>query len=307
MSHQKQDSEIVKKTSSLLHSITHAMPVKSIAPFFDSGVPPLPMPILTSETDVFITASPSSSLLTHENLYPSAFATPPKLNRKQHRVAAPARLTPSTPAKVRSVIPVAPDHSAASRESISSRSGSDCGEDEVEEMENDCESVIDSDDDDDKIAKPDGEPGRPGRGGYNLQKALEWDTRTFSKLKVKSLPGLCCTADNLLQNFANHLVDAHLDVSMTYTKQKEKDLQRVCDEVSDSYYGGSESMFSNGSQALEKFPELERYSDCWPVMDLVKMRLKYTSVRARRAQEKRVADNKLKLALAKRKKVSFSK
>lgn len=66
-------------------------------------------------------------------------------------------------------------------------------------------------------------------------------------------------------------------------------------------------MFSNGSQALEKFPELERYSDCWPVMDLVKMRLKYTSVCARRAQEKRVADNKLKLALAKRKKVSFSK
>ncbi len=37
---------------------------------------------------------------------------------------------------------------------------------------------------DDKLPKPEGEVGRPGRGGYNLQKALKWDSTTFDKVKV---------------------------------------------------------------------------------------------------------------------------
>ena len=35
-------------------------------------------------------------------------------------------------------------------------------------------------------------------------------------------------------------------------------------------------------QAMEKFPDLENYSYCWPVNDMVMMHLKYTSSRARR-------------------------
>lgn len=35
-----------------------------------------------------------------------------------------------------------------------------------------------------KIPKPEGEAGRPGRGGYNLKVQLAWNAVTFSKLKV---------------------------------------------------------------------------------------------------------------------------
>lgn len=35
-----------------------------------------------------------------------------------------------------------------------------------------------------KIPKPHGDPGRPGRGGYNLDNALGWDAIETSKLKV---------------------------------------------------------------------------------------------------------------------------
>jgi hypothetical protein len=39
--------------------------------------------------------------------------------------------------------------------------------------------------DGEKIPKPSGEPGRPGRGGYNLGEAINWDPATFRKLKVR--------------------------------------------------------------------------------------------------------------------------
>lgn len=37
-----------------------------------------------------------------------------------------------------------------------------------------------------KIPKPEGEAGRPGRGGYNLKAQLAWNPAMFSKLKVQS-------------------------------------------------------------------------------------------------------------------------
>ena len=37
-----------------------------------------------------------------------------------------------------------------------------------------------------KISKPEGEAGRPGRGGYNLKAQLAWNPATFLKLKVQS-------------------------------------------------------------------------------------------------------------------------
>jgi hypothetical protein len=36
-----------------------------------------------------------------------------------------------------------------------------------------------------KIPKPEGEVGRPGRGGYSLETALSWDAERFKKLKVR--------------------------------------------------------------------------------------------------------------------------
>jgi len=35
-----------------------------------------------------------------------------------------------------------------------------------------------------QIPKPVGEAGRPGRGGYNLEKTLRWSPKSFKKVKV---------------------------------------------------------------------------------------------------------------------------
>jgi hypothetical protein len=39
-------------------------------------------------------------------------------------------------------------------------------------------------DDDPLILKPEGEAGRPGRGGYNLEETLSWKRKDFVRLKV---------------------------------------------------------------------------------------------------------------------------
>ena len=39
--------------------------------------------------------------------------------------------------------------------------------------------------DDGKIPKPEGEVGRPGRGGYNLHDSLGWQSNQFARLRVR--------------------------------------------------------------------------------------------------------------------------
>lgn len=46
------------------------------------------------------------------------------------------------------------------------------------------EESMDDDEEDDKIPKPNGEVGRPGRGGYNLRIALGWEDERYDKVKV---------------------------------------------------------------------------------------------------------------------------
>ena len=47
-------------------------------------------------------------------------------------------------------------------------------------------------DEENKIGKPVGEVGRPGRGGYNLQEVLNWAPKDFKKVDV-SVASLQCT------------------------------------------------------------------------------------------------------------------
>ncbi|KAF8592421.1 hypothetical protein K439DRAFT_1610228 [Ramaria rubella] len=111
----------------------------------------------------------------------------------------------------------------------------------------DVESDSSDDSDEGKIAKPTREPGRPGHGGYNLEVAVNWEASAFSRLK----------------KCVYHLVENHLDTTKSYANQSINLLRIV------------------HMAALEDFPELVNYHGCWPVIDLLKMRLKYTSVRSR--------------------------
>ncbi|KAH0825670.1 hypothetical protein J3R83DRAFT_11688 [Lanmaoa asiatica] len=111
-----------------------------------------------------------------------------------------------------------------------------------------------------KIPKPEGEPGRPGRGGYNLKVQLAWDNSMFLKLK-KSV---------------HHSIAKHLDATKCRSLQTIAAIQLVKKE------------------ALREFPHLDDYASCWPVEDLIRMRLKYTSERARLSRRVRPGKSKEK-------------
>ncbi|KAI6096458.1 hypothetical protein F5141DRAFT_1067701 [Pisolithus sp. B1] len=106
----------------------------------------------------------------------------------------------------------------------------------------------------DKISKPSGEAGRPGHGGYNLEEQLGWGDDSFKSLK----------------RFVNKAIKKHLDVTKCRSQQHRRALDTVCD------------------LAVVEFPDLSTFENCWPVLDLIQMHLKYLSSRAR--QEKRIAD-----------------
>ncbi|KAG6376545.1 hypothetical protein JVT61DRAFT_2541 [Boletus reticuloceps] len=105
--------------------------------------------------------------------------------------------------------------------------------------------------DDSKIPKPQGEPGRPGRGGYTLESALDWNHNAYT--------------------ITYRLIDEHLDTTKCASAQSPALIKVVCDK------------------AMVAFPDLENYSNVWPVNDMIMMRLKYTSSRARRCEIKAAA------------------
>jgi len=43
---------------------------------------------------------------------------------------------------------------------------------------------------------------------------------------------------------------------------------------------------TQGLKATDKFPALQGYANCWPIVDLIRLELKYTSGRARLKEQK---------------------
>ncbi|KAG1743614.1 uncharacterized protein EDB91DRAFT_1247115 [Suillus paluster] len=101
---------------------------------------------------------------------------------------------------------------------------------------------------DSNIPKPAGEPGRPGRGGYTLREALDWNPKAYAKFK-RSM---------------HSLIEDHLDTTKCASAQSPVLLDVV------------------HGKALDNFPDLDNYNNLWPVNDLIMTCLKYTSGRARR-------------------------
>ncbi|KAI0083232.1 hypothetical protein BDY19DRAFT_998732, partial [Irpex rosettiformis] len=106
---------------------------------------------------------------------------------------------------------------------------------------------FDDEDDEDGIVglitKPAGEAGRPGRGGYNLRDALGWTATDFNQLKTK----------------VDRLINKHLNTKISFAKQKKTGITTVVE------------------RAVEGTPILAKYADHWPLIDLLKLRLKYLS------------------------------
>ncbi|KAG1830939.1 hypothetical protein DFJ58DRAFT_848375 [Suillus subalutaceus] len=105
---------------------------------------------------------------------------------------------------------------------------------------------------DSKIPKPDGEAGRPAHGGYNLERALNWDSSRFK----------------LLRDFVHRLIDSHCDTSKSKSSQTTAALNSV------------------ETEAVVQFPELNDYMGRWPVGDLIQMQLKNLSAKEQQRHAK---------------------
>ncbi|KAI6028194.1 hypothetical protein EDC04DRAFT_2605758 [Pisolithus marmoratus] len=82
--------------------------------------------------------------------------------------------------------------------------------------------------------------------GYNLEEQLGWGEDGFKCLK----------------KFVNKAIKNHLDTTKCQSQQNCKVLITVCD------------------LATAKFPDLDGFTNCWPIFDLIQMHLKYLSSRA---------------------------
>ncbi|KAG9223514.1 hypothetical protein PLEOSDRAFT_1101235 [Pleurotus ostreatus PC15] len=104
------------------------------------------------------------------------------------------------------------------------------------------------------MEKPPGEAGRPGRGGYTLEKTLDWDPKTM----------------NTVKEFVHALCDEKLDITRSFNNQPPVAKKELIADVS------------------ARFPNIfRRYRDGWPISDLVIAYLKYTSAQARKAMRER--------------------
>ncbi|KAG1739237.1 hypothetical protein EDD22DRAFT_731639, partial [Suillus occidentalis] len=96
---------------------------------------------------------------------------------------------------------------------------------------------------DSKIPKPPGEAGGSGRGRYILYDALNWSPKKYTEFK----------------KFMYVVISDDLTTTQCASAQSPAQLEVV------------------RNKAIDRFPDLEDYSDLWPVNDIITTRLKYTS------------------------------
>ena len=135
----------------------------TIPPFYEPGVPPPTLPILIAQTEVG-NIEGAGKLLAQEDL-----GTDPV---RRHTSNSSHRFSPYP--------------KAASRLQLFRSSTPRC-RDLTPETDSDGETESDSNSatsEDHLIPKPDGEAGRPGRGGYNLEHALGWEHKRYCRIRV---------------------------------------------------------------------------------------------------------------------------
>ncbi|PPR03095.1 hypothetical protein CVT26_004614 [Gymnopilus dilepis] len=112
-----------------------------------------------------------------------------------------------------------------------------------------------------RIPKPSGEPGRPHSGGYNLDDELgAWDAETLSAVN----------------SYVKVLAKQALDLTKSYSKQDADKVAEICVSV------GAQCLLPTCFNAFvlqtaRLYPVIEKYENHWPVRDMLKLHLKYTS------------------------------
>ncbi|KAG1789905.1 uncharacterized protein HD556DRAFT_1446693 [Suillus plorans] len=223
---------------------------KAVPPFYDlePGAPPPFPPMLTDQLELFCKDNHRPiTLVADEILVPKVSIVAPT-TRSSSTPTPESKITKRSPKHSEHTSPPYPKKVAftCSRSRTPMPSDSDGSLDFSSDSGSSTSSIILSEDS--KIPKPTGEPGRPGRGGYTLYEALDWNPKAYAKFK----------------KHMHRLIDDHLDTAKCASAQSPILLKAVRDK------------------ALDEFPDLENYSNLWPASDMIMTRLKYMSCRARR-------------------------
>ena len=144
----------------------------AIPPFFEPGAPPPTLPILIAQTEVGSVDTPSKLLAQEE------IGSGPTVAWSARSARSSVRFTPYP--KLASKQPL----SAMSNHHNNDSTYSDRDTTDLESSIADTDSEFD---DSHLIPKPEGEAGRPGCGGYNLEQALKWERKKYLQIKVSNL------------------------------------------------------------------------------------------------------------------------
>lgn len=281
-------------------SVTMPTMIKPISPFFNDTVaaPPSFPPMLTDQLELFgkctgfTTNSPlpeAVPVTVNARDRVSAHKEPPSGTVGTSKpISRPFKVARGSTPYTKNVA-TGKQHQLRSLSVASTLSSLEDSDRSPESSDNDDASSV-AVSDDSKIPKPVGEPGRPGRGGYTLESAVDWNHKTFAKFKVCLSPLPMMRAHVFLKKFTHNLIDEHLDTTKCASAQNIALLKLVCDKV--SMIICIQPYAELFPQAQGTFPDLENYSNCWPVSDIVMMRLKYTSSRARRQETEMAAGKK---------------
>ena len=169
--------------------------LKPVLPFYDNN-PSTPLP---DHMELFSGVHHPTTLLADEVLCPAGLDTvtspvkittvgtsewPPHQPRSRHATPAPEFRPPKLPHSTASQTPYPRRVASRRATSVSSERTRDTTADSSSEASSDNESTLSTLSDDSKIPKPQGEPGRPGCGGYTLEATLNWNHKAYAKFKV---------------------------------------------------------------------------------------------------------------------------
>jgi hypothetical protein len=88
-----------------------------------------------------------------------------------------------------------------------------------------------------KIPKPQGEPGRPNCGGYNIENELHgWAPDLLENVTVSQVAWTYFILLNTFQRFVKSKANEMLDTRQSYKKQKPADITAICVLVSVQLY-----------------------------------------------------------------------
>lgn len=155
----------------LLCLVMSSISLQKIPPYFEPSSPPPILPIIIAQTEIGI-SEPCKVLAQEEiGVGPSSTCLASRLTQiRDHRSPRLA----SSVAKVAAII--------NARESEPRDGNLSESESELTELESEDSPPLPL------IPKPQGEAGRPGRGGYNLQQVLGWHKMEYERVKVHMPP-----------------------------------------------------------------------------------------------------------------------